>query len=211
MPSAASSSTTSTTTPAPTSLAFERLSCSAGFTGPSPTGSSTKNDAPAPGATRTRDAAAVLLHDRVGDRQPEARALADLLRREERIEDLRLHLFRNPGPIVVDLEDDRVAVRVVPGAHDQHAAAVRGEHRLLGVDDQIEQHLLELMRIGEHLRQAGGERVDDGDVAEALLVRAQRQRLAHDLIDVDHRARRLALAREGQQVADDLARRAPTR
>ena len=46
---------------------------------------------------------------------------------------------------------------------------------------------------------------------DALLVGAQRQRFAHDLVDVDHRARRLALAREGQQVADDVARRAPTR
>ena len=41
------------------------------------------------------------------------------------------------------------------------------------------------------------------DVADPLLVRAQRQRLAHDLVHVDHRARRLALARERQQVADD--------
>ena len=77
------------------------------------------------------------------------------------------------------------------------------EHRLLGVDDQVEQHLLDLMAVGEHLRQAGGERVDDGDVRDALLVGAQRQRLAHDLVDVDHRARRLPLARERQQVADD--------
>ena len=41
------------------------------------------------------------------------------------------------------------------------------------------------------------------DVRDALLVGAQRQRLAHDLIDVHHRARRLPLARERQQVADD--------
>ena len=38
---------------------------------------------------------------------------------------------------------------------------------------------------------------------DALLVGAQRQRFAHDLIHVHHRARRLALARERQQVADD--------
>ena len=41
------------------------------------------------------------------------------------------------------------------------------------------------------------------DVRDALLVGAQRERLAHDLVDVDHRARRLPLARERQQVADD--------
>ena len=41
------------------------------------------------------------------------------------------------------------------------AAAVGGQHRLLGVDDQVEQHLLHLVAVGEDLRQAGGERVDD--------------------------------------------------
>ena len=38
----------------------------------------------------------------------------------------------------------------------------------------------------------------------ALFVRAQRERLADDLVQVDHRARGVALARERQQVADDL-------
>ena len=50
----------------------------------------------------------------------------------------------------------------------------------------------------------GGQRFDDGDVRERLLVRAQRQRFADDLVHVDHRARGVALAREGQEVADDL-------
>ena len=38
---------------------------------------------------------------------------------------------------------------------------------------------------------------------DPLLVGAKRQRLAHDLVEVDHRARGLALAGERQQVADD--------
>ena len=40
----------------------------------------------------------MLLHDRVGDRQAEPGALADFLRREERVEDLRLQVVGNPGP-----------------------------------------------------------------------------------------------------------------
>ena len=146
----------------------------------------------------------MLLHDRVGDRQPEAGALADLLGREERIEDARLHVFRHARPVVVHLEDDRVLRQVVPGADDQRAAAVRAEHRLLGVDDQVEQDLLNLVRIGEDARQAGRERLEDVDVAQALLVAAQGQRFADHLVEVDHRARGVALAREGQEVADDL-------
>ena len=38
----------------------------------------------------------------------------------------------------------------------------------------------------------------------ALIVGAQGERLAHDLVQIDHRARRVPLAREGQQVAHDL-------
>ena len=80
---------------------------------------------------------------------------------------------------------------------------MRVEHRLLGVDDQVQQDLLDLVRIGEDRRQAGGQRLDDRDVGDALFVRAQRQRLAHDLIEIDGRPRRVALARERLQVADD--------
>ena len=86
----------------------------------------------------------------------------------------------------------------------ERAASVGREHRLLGVDDQVEQDLLELVRIGEGERQAGRQRLDDADVRQRLLVRSQRERFAHDLVHVDHGARRVALAREGQQVADDL-------
>ena len=97
-------------------------------------------------------------------------------------------------------------VGVVPGADDERAAAVGGEHRLLGVDDEVEQDLLELVRVGEHLRQAGGKRGQHGDVRDALFVGAQRERLADDVIEIDHRARGVTLAREGEEVAHDAGR-----
>ena len=96
----------------------------------------------------------MLLDDGVGDRQAEAGALADLLRREERIEDLALHLSRNPGSIVTDLKHDGLVFDVVPRADDQRAAAVGREHRLFGIDDEVEQHLLNLMRVGKDGRQS---------------------------------------------------------
>ena len=92
---------------------------------------------------------------------------------------------------------------VVPRADDEDAAPVCRQHCLLRVDDQIEQHLLHLMAVGKHLGKSRGQRVDDADVRDTLVVRAQRQRLTHDVVDVDHGARRLPLAREGQQVAND--------
>src|SRR5262245_15160781 len=85
---------------------------------------------------------AVLLDDRVGDRQPEPGSLSDLLRREERIENLRLQIIRNAGTIVVDFENDGLLRRIVPRPYHEDAAAVDRQHRLLGIDDQVEQHLL---------------------------------------------------------------------
>ena len=67
----------------------------------------------------------MLLHDRIGHRQAEARALADLFRRKKRIEDLRLQIFRNSRAIVIDFEEDGLVLGVVPGADDENAAAVR--------------------------------------------------------------------------------------
>ena len=150
-----------------------------------------------------RDPPGVLLDDRVGDGQSEAGAFSDFLRREERIEHARLHVFRHARAIVVHLENHRVFLRVVPGADDQRSAAVGAEHRLFGVDDEIEQDLLNLVRVGEDAGQAGGERLEDVDVAQPLFVAAQRERLAHHLVEVDHRPRGVALAREGQEVPDD--------
>ncbi len=102
----------------------------------------------------------MLLHDRVGHGQAEPGPLADVLGREKRIEDLRLHVLRHARAIVGDFEDDSIAIEVMPGADDEHAAAVGADHGLLGVDDQVEQDLLNLMRVGKRLRQAGGERLD---------------------------------------------------
>ncbi len=49
-----------------------------------------------------------------------------------------------------------------------------------------------------------GERLEDRDVAEALFVRAERERLAHHLVQIDHGAGRVTFTGEGEQVAHDL-------
>ena len=63
-----------------------------------------------------------------------------------------------PGPSSFTSSTTVSFVAVVPGADDEHAVAVRRQHRLLGVDHEVEQHLLQLVRVGEHLRQARRER-----------------------------------------------------
>ena len=170
-------------------------------TRPAFVGNSTKNDAPRPWGDSTRMRPPCSCTMAYATVRPSPVPCADFLRREERIENLRLHVFRHAWAVVVNLEDDRALVALVPRAHDEGAAAVRREHGLFGVDHEVQQHLLHLVWVREHLRQPRSERVDHGDVGHALLVGAEGQRIAQDVIQVHHRARALALAREGEQVA----------
>jgi len=94
----------------------------------------------------------------------------------------------------------------VPRAENQRPAAIGAKHRLFRVDDQVQEDLLDLMRVREHERQPRGQRLEDVDVAQALFVRAERNRLADDLIQIDHGTRGVPLPREREEIADDLRR-----
>ena len=100
------------------------------------------------------DEAAGLLDDAVDRGQAEARALADFLGREERLEDLVDDVGRNAGAGVAHLDQHVVgarhalvgeraafARRHVGGAHGELAAVRHGVAR---VDREIDDHLLEL-------------------------------------------------------------------
>ena len=70
-------------------------------------------------------------------------------------------------------------------SHPQHAcAAVHGCHRVEGIHDQIQDHLLQLDAIRRHRRellQLGPDR----NPAIVQFAANQRQHLAHDIVDVD--------------------------
>ena len=85
--------------------------------------------------------AAVPLHDRVGDRQAEARAFL-ALGGEEGIEDAPAHVLGHADAGVGDREDD-VAVILRAGADAQRPAP---RHRVDGVQDQVGEDLVELGR-----------------------------------------------------------------
>src|SRR5215213_10879793 len=67
------------------------------------------------------DAPPMLVDDGVRDGEAESGAFANFLGREERVENFRLHILRDARSIVVDLENDAVAFRIVPGAYDDNA------------------------------------------------------------------------------------------
>ena len=56
-------------------------------------------------------AAAVILNHAVGDRKTQPRAIADILGREERVEDLRQDLIGDPAAVVGHFDDDFAVVR----------------------------------------------------------------------------------------------------
>ena len=107
------------------------------------------------------DVAAELVHDAVHAREPHAAAFADVLRREERLEDAVDDVRRDAGPVVVDAKLDELAARRLParGAHvlADGARARRSRdradavHRVARVETEVEQDLVEVHRV-EHDR-----------------------------------------------------------
>src|SRR3712207_6817638 len=96
-------------------------------------------------------------HDAPGDVEAEPGAPADLLRREERLEDAGPDLARHPGPRVADL-DHHAVIAHAPGPHREGAAATHG---IDGVVDEVGPHLVELCRIGDERREAAVVVADD--------------------------------------------------
>src|SRR5262249_34591034 len=127
-----------------------------------------------PGLRDDPDVAAALLDDPVHGREPETRALSDVLRGEERLEDPVLDPWVDPEAGGGAREEREVALhhRAVgrPAAEllvarlDRQPAAVR--HRVARVDGEVHHHLLELALVRPDTAGAG---VEAGDELDALV------------------------------------------
>ena len=150
------------------------------------------------------NAPAVVVDDAVADRQAEAGPLAAFLRREERVEDAAQVLRRNADAIVDERQED---VALLGARADlQLAAAVRAQHRVLGVGDDVEEDLLDLVRVGHRQRQVRVEVEVEVDVLDAQVVAAQLQHSLEQGVQVHQALLGLAPSREREQVLDDLRR-----
>ena len=76
-----------------------------------------------------------------------------------------------------------VAAGLVLGHDPDGAAAMLA--RVGGVEDQIDQHLLNLIVVGERELQVGGQLRIEGDALEAAVVGHQAQRLAHLVVEIE--------------------------
>ncbi len=142
---------------------------------------------------------AVLLHDSVHNRKTQAGANTRGFGGEKWIENTGDNFGRNPGAVVGNLDADAVA-RQPPGAKADLPRlaflAAPLQDRLLGIDDQIENHLLELGGVREGLRQAGIEHEFNGDVFELQFVGPQSQSPVDDFIQIHGAALRLGFPGE---------------
>ncbi len=156
-----------------------------------------------------RDVSSALLHDSVNGRQAKAGSFAFLFGRKEGFEDSSPHQFVDAGAGVADRQHDvgtgintDVGARIFPvqlGVHslDRQFATVR--HRIPGVDDQVNQHLLNLARIRFDTLQIGRQfRAELNIFADQSL-----QHLVHVgdcVVQIKRQRLQNLLASEGQQL-----------
>ena len=146
----------------------------------------------------------MLLDDAVGHGQAQTGALAHRLGGEEGIEDARLDGLRDAVAAVAHLDAHQAPIPVHTGAQQQFAAAL-GLHGVVGVVDQVDDHLAQLFRVADDERQVRGQVQAQLDVAQVEIVLRDRGRILDDLVAVHRLAGAARLARVLEQVGDDLA------
>jgi sodium-dependent dicarboxylate transporter 2/3/5 len=160
-----------------------------------------------------RDRAAVLAHHAVHHREAEPGALAGLLRGEKRFKDAGLgrRVHAHAG---VHHPQDRVRsggqrLRPIGGLEPDvgglDAERAPSRHRVACVHREIEQHLLELARVGVDASGAGAEREQQVDVL-ADEPPEDRTHLAHRAVEVEDLPLQHLLAAEGQELAGEPGR-----
>src|SRR5207245_572364 len=121
----------------------------------------------------------MIVHDALGDGEPEAGSLSGWLGREERIEDAAEVLPRNPRPFVFQLELD-----FATGATRSHNQGSFALHRLERVRSEPEAYLAELALVRRHRRQLGIELGHHAAPREPRLVGQKLGRLHDDAVQV---------------------------
>ena len=144
-------------------------------------------------------------NDLVDDRQAEARARADFLRREERVANLAQVLLGNAAARVGDADRDVVGI-VQLRLDDDLALRLDGLGR---VRDDVEEHLVDLRRRALDLGKLAVELVDRRFVLDDVL--RDDQRLVEAGVDVEARDRRAVEAAEVLQALRHLRQLAKSR
>src|SRR5277367_1825006 len=142
----------------------------------------------------------------LAQRQPESHARACGLGGEEWVEYPLQMLARNANAVVDDLNENpprfvgALSGPLILRDHFDHRAF--GRRGVGGVEQQVEQHLLNFVVVGIRAPEIGSEDRFDADAAEAFVVGYQPQRLGDQPVDVDLLALRRGRPREIDQVLE---------
>ena len=151
------------------------------------------------------DAAAVLLYNRVG--QPRSQPVpCPTSFVAKTVEDPRHHVARHARAVVAELQEHHVAVAVLPAANHRRPVSVRRHHRLLGVDHKVEQHLLDLVRVGEDRGQPPPRAARRWRRCSRAAVRTRAAPASRAIWLTSTRVRVVLRSRGGEQAADERAR-----
>ena len=149
-----------------------------------------------------KNLAAVLLDDAIADAEAKTRALSDLFGREEGVENLVG--MSNPVAVIGKRDFDSVSGF---GGHDFDArGATDFVHRVVSVVENVEEDLLQLMGVADHVRKSFVEVLDYVDAVAIEIVGTQLDRPPQDDVQLQRIALRRHLAGKAEQVLDDLLR-----
>src|ERR1700721_2962161 len=174
--------------------------CDAQFCGLRPHGQ--PHDERAPDAVliiSSRDFSTVCPHDPVADAEAKSCALSNFLRREEWIENP--FGLRNPRPIVADQN-----LELVCSLYRQHFDSSRPPrllNRVIGVIQDIEEHLLQLVRVSHKHWQVLFISLDELDAVIRKIIRAKLQRLPQHVVPLHGFTLRRHLPGKAKKVLND--------
>ena len=140
-------------------------------------------------------------NDAIHVREPEARALAARLRREEGLEDAFARPLVHAGAGVAHTQHDEVGRASRP---DRQLAAVR--HRITGVDSQVDENLFELDAVCPQRKRVRRDDRLDLDVRADETAQHSVDHVLHELVQIELVVARLARPRKREQLARELGR-----
>src|SRR5262249_22114237 len=145
------------------------------------------------------DRSLVIVHDAVGDGQAEPGALG--LRRVEGIEDAGQDIGRDAGARVAHHQPNRwVAARDDLRLERDLTSAVQG---VAGVGHEIHHYLLERVNLSVNRRKTREEGPTYDDVGLGQLFLEEKERVLHDLVEIDASPLAGRLPGEGEQAVGD--------
>ena len=151
--------------------------------------------------TRDPDGAAMPLNNTLTQRQPQASAHAGRFGGKEGFKDARPDRWRDPRPVIHDLQGDPRARRVTACRERHLPWGLHLTQGLVGIGDEIHEHLPDLIRIGPYGWEIGVQAQLHGNAVDPERWLQQLQGMRNEGVEIHRDALGRVLARQGQEIA----------